>query len=92
MNRACACWSSKAAGPACWNGAVVEPPPWACTRAWGAERARTKARMHAFTHACTPPCQQGELPVRERLCKYAREHVLLKENELYEDDGDNAGD
>ncbi|GBF99104.1 histone deacetylase [Raphidocelis subcapitata] len=35
---------------------------------------------------------QGELPVRERLCKYAREHVLLKENELYEDDGDNAGD
>jgi hypothetical protein len=30
--------------------------------------------------------------VRERLCKYAREHVLLKENELYEDDADNAGD
>jgi hypothetical protein len=35
---------------------------------------------------------KGELPVRERLCKYAREHVLLKENELYEDDTDHAGD
>jgi hypothetical protein len=38
------------------------------------------------------PRPQGELPVRERLCKYAREHVLLKENELYEDDTDHAGD
>lgn len=50
---------------------------------------------HTHTKAThTPHTQprQGELPVRERLGKYAREHVLLKENEFYEDDGDNAGD
>ena len=30
--------------------------------------------------------------MRERMCKYAREHLLLKDGELYEDDTDNAGD
>jgi hypothetical protein len=34
------------------------------------------------------PTAQGELPARERLCKYAREHVLLRDGELYEDDAD----
>lgn len=30
--------------------------------------------------------------VMDRLGKYAREHVIIKENELYEDDHDHYGD
>ena len=61
---------------------------------------RVRAQQNVCAASKPPPCpvtdppqhRQGELPARERLCKYAREHVLLKDNELYEDDTDNAGD